>query len=343
MTCASTSASAQTASLASFFPSEAPPPLLSTPRCLLVGPATAGTSSLLFQQAYNRARHGLSTLYVVCGEDDSFATRPPARPRSLGDASDEDDVLLARIHLKYCATWAALREVLASLHLAAPAFAAGMPRGLIIDGLSALFAPPKGTSGSGADLSQHTPSPTKPDQQNSTMFLALALALAAHAADHLDQAAAVAAAAAAPPQLLALPQPGHAAPLPPPHAPSPPPDPTLLIVACTAPAPELELADRWRLRLLRASPAGRTPCTFSLSAVRGPHLDDLERLYYRLDRLTTTARSQLELLHDVDALHPLADQFGPLTDAARTPARAAAPLARGAVASSQPPLASAVF
>ena len=57
-----------------------------SPRCLLIGPPGSGKTSLLFQHAFNRARRGLSTLYVACGPRDSLTVRPPARPR-LGEAA----------------------------------------------------------------------------------------------------------------------------------------------------------------------------------------------------------------------------------------------------------------
>ena len=167
---------------------------------------------------------------------------------------------LSLIHIKYVSSWPELHEVLATLHLeeATPAAAQDLPRALLIDGLPSLFrnlvrgggdgrGPALATAVSGPPHSTlPTPSPTKPEQQRLTMFLALALAVAAHAADYLDSPAAVA------------------------RSPRPlPPDPVLLVVACSTPAPEVEMASRWLPTLLRVAPAAPSAAGGSTSGARG--------------------------------------------------------------------------
>lgn len=248
----------------------------STARCMLVGPPQCGKTSMLFQLALNRASRGLSTLYIACGARDSVEMRPPVRPRLPGPSSDSplhstsgtaagssEDAMyraLSLIHIKYVSSWPELHEVLATLHLeeATPAAAQDLPRALLIDGLPSLFrnlvrgggdgrGPALATAVSGPPHSTlPTPSPTKPEQQRLTMFLALALAVAAHAADYLDSPAAVA------------------------RSPRPlPPDPVLLVVACSTPAPEVEMASRWLPTLLRVAPAAPSAAGGSTSGARG--------------------------------------------------------------------------
>ena len=335
---------------ASFFPcARAPPPVVGRSRCLLVGAAGTGKTSLLLQLALNRARLGLCTLFVSCGPP--LDTRPPARPRVVSEsdeASEDVDHLLRRIYIKHCATWPQLRETLASLHLpaAVPSFAAdGPPRGLIVDGLSALFAS-RGAAAGRNDLSQSAPSPSKPEQQRTSMFLALALALAAHAADHLDAAAAAEAAAAG---AAAASSPVDVASTEPPA----PCEPALLVVSCSAPAPEAELAGRWLPTVLRTAPTGRQQGTFTLRCRQGAPGADEAALTYRfepgkrLERMRGPAEHLALLPPNVGPFSPrgAAASQGRESDVVRTPARAlpvAAPPSSGE-SQPQPPLASAVY
>ena len=341
--------------VASFFPcARAPPPVVGRSRCLLVGAAGTGKTSLLLQLALNRARLGLCTLFVSCGPP--LDTRPPARPRVVSEADEppeDEEHLLSRIYIKHCATWPQLREVLTSLHLpaAVPSFAAdGPPRGLIVDGLSALFAS-RGAAAARHDLSQSAPSPSKPEQQRTSMFLALALALAAHAADHLDAAAAASAAAA---EAAAA---GASAPMDAVASTEPPApcEPALLVVSCSAPAPEAELAGRWLPTVLRTAPTGRQQGTFTLRCRQSAPGADEAALVYRFEpgKRLELMRGPAELL----ALPPpnvgpfgasprgAATSQGRESDGARTPARApplTAPPSSGE-SHMQPPLASAVY
>ena len=298
------------------FPSDGALPPLAVARGVLLGPLSAHTSSLLFQLAYNRARRGLSTLYIACGD---LAGRQTVRPRALCAVhQNHDAALLKLISIKYVTSWSELRTLLSSLHhpAAAPAFAAdGLPRGLIIDDLSTLFARRTTAGGTPSDgVSQATPSPSKPEHQNTTMFLALALAMASHAVDYLDAAsaeAAAAAAATAPPPMPI----GSMSPPPPPRVAASR-EPSLLVVACSSPAPEVELASRWLPLVLRTAPAGRTAGAYALRCCHGALGAAEAELYYRI------GPTGLTLLDDAERrLHPLADQFGPM----RTPARALPP------------------
>ena len=167
-------------------------------RSLLTGPPSAGMTSLLFQHALNRAHHGASTLYVACGSDAAERLRlsPPIRPRltaaAVCTAAEEEEValLLRHVHVKYCATWPALRDVLVSLHLpeTMPSHTDRLPDGIIIDDLAALFAVGRGDAASGAVSHSPvaTPSPSRPEQKRVAMMMAASLALAAHAVDYLD-------------------------------------------------------------------------------------------------------------------------------------------------------------
>lgn len=297
------------------FPCDAALPSLAAPRALLLGPHSAHTSSLLFQMAYNRARRGLSTLYVACGNLNEL---PPTKPRALGEIHHQDDADFMRlICIKHISSWNELKELLSSLHLpsAKPAFVAdGLPRGLILDGVSSLFQSRAATGSEcmsqPAAASQTTPSPGKPEHQRTNMFIALALALAAHAADHLD---AVAAAAAAPSI------PTDAAPSPPSSAHTSV-EPALLIVSCSAPAPEVELSTRWLPMVVRVAPTARGAGTYTLRCRHGAlGIAEAER-YYRVGVTGPDVLDEAEQRR----LHPLADQFGAGV-AARTPARALPP------------------
>lgn len=249
--------------LRELFPSTAssPPPRLAvnSHRILLVAPADAGKTSMLLQLALNRARRGLSSLLVSCGPADGLALHLPARPRlSSAAPSDttassaaragldsEESKLLRLVHIKYVATWPELQQVLASIHLpeARPAAADSLPHSLLIDGLSSLFTSRFEAAAGGPGSQAVTPSPSKPEQQSATMFLALALAMAAHAADHLDSVLASGAHARATAGTTTA-NPASAA------------EPALLVVACSRRhAPEPELAARWLPTLLQAAPA----------------------------------------------------------------------------------------
>ena len=240
-------------------------------RCLLVGPSGSGKTGLLFQYALNRAQLGHSTLYVHCGSRDQLVARPPPRPflshphisGSRDPGGQERSVLerrlLQMIHVKYAETWSQLRELFAELHLpeACPSWASRLPSTLIIDNIFSLSPAADALS----------PSPHKSLPCTSTRHSALLLALAAHAADALDTA-------------IGAPAPSahemHSAGL----------DATrygiatgqaraadliasdasctgyednssreraVLLIACTAPGPEAELATRWCETIVRIS------------------------------------------------------------------------------------------
>lgn len=236
--------------------SAAAPPRLAvgSHRILLVAPPDGGKTSMLLQLAFNRARRGLSSLVVSCGSAEGLALHPPVRPRlstgagtsatpaaSAAASAAEDTNLLRLVHIKYVATWPELQEVLVSVHVpqAMPATADSLPRAILIDGLSSLFTSSSDAAAGGPASHVATPSPSKPEQQHTAMWLALAMAMAAHAADHLD------AAAARDPSVDGTAPPRAAAP-----------EPALLVVACSRSdsPPEPELASRWLPTLLQATP-----------------------------------------------------------------------------------------
>jgi hypothetical protein len=283
--------------LESFFPPTHPAdgggvtPETAYSRCLLIGPPTTGKSSLLFQYAFNRARQGLSTLYIICGARDHLLAQPPARPRVSAEPctvyEDEAAHALQLIHIKHVATWSELRDVLAHLHMpeAMPEGVDVLPRGLIIDSLSSLFSPLReaAATASGRGSHQPTPSPSRPEQQRVTMFLALALSLAAHAADFLDSVAGRGTAQSA---TAAVPMGSGSA--------DPGPELTTLLISCSTPAPEIEMGGRWLRTLLRVEPAlSRGPGWYTLSSrIDGVSADDA-RVVYRY-----TPGRRLELFRD---------------------------------------------
>jgi len=156
-------------------------------RTLLVGPPQSGKTSLLLQFAYERARRGLTTLFVCHSREKLWAQRP-ARPRSGDD--DEADThnlgVLRRVQIKYIRSDRELRDLLISFHLGGD----GVPHTLIIDDLPAIIADPssrpEATSPHGA--TQGSPAGPSPSKQAAcaNMHLALAAGLAAHAADFID-------------------------------------------------------------------------------------------------------------------------------------------------------------
>lgn len=291
------------------------------PRLMLAGVDRRHVSSLCMQHAFNRGRRGLTTLYISCGPDQPLATHPPVRPRCLGcseaeggeDLSVGEEEVLQSIHIKYCATWVELRDVLTSFHLAdsAPTFAADEPppHGIIIDNLPALFGSLTGEE----RLPQpaHTPSPSKPEQQKLAAFLAMALGLASHAADYLDDADAAAAAASNTYLGLGAVRPDHDRPVR---------EPAMLLVACAGPQatwPEPALVQRWLPIVLRSAPCERAhrPGAHTLVAQTRIFGDSHQPTKYYL------LRKQLEL-DDTMATRHL--EFAALRDsskAARTPKR----------------------
>jgi len=156
-------------------------------RTLLVGPPQSGKTSLLLQFAYERARRGLTTLFVCHSREKLWAQRP-ARPRSGDD--DEADThnlgVLRRVQIKYIRSDRELRDLLVSFHLGGDE----VPHTLIIDDLPAIISDPSSrpdaTSPHGA--TQGSPAGPSPSKQAAcaNMHLALAAGLAAHAADFID-------------------------------------------------------------------------------------------------------------------------------------------------------------
>jgi len=228
--------------LSSFFPARGQPLdngyAAHARRCLLVAPNGSGRSSLLFQHALCRASRGQSTLYMFCGPREQLT---PARPTLMADhdeadadnaqlRKEEQKRLLRLIHIKYVETWEQLRDVLRDMHLteARPMGADSLPAALILDGLDALISMNLANADQGPPA---TPSPSKPIVQAALMQMALGLALASHAADLLD----------------AVHSPGVASTVATHQK-------TMLIVACTAPGPEAELASRWLSTFLRVTP-----------------------------------------------------------------------------------------
>ena len=104
---------------------------------------------------------------------------------------------------------------------------------------------------------------------------------------------------------------------PPPSDPSH--EPALLVVACSSPAPEVELAARWLPMVVRAAPTGRTAGTYALRCSQGALGAVEDELYYRVGPNGITRLDETER-----GMHPLADQFGPGV-AMRTPAKRALP------------------
>ena len=268
-------------------------------RALLIGPAGCGKSSLLLQYALNRASRGLTTLYVHCGPPDSLAHQPPVRPRlaarsNAGTSAEtnEEAQLFRMILIKYVESWADLRLVLATMHMAeampADAPMHTLPSGLLIDGLSSLA----GLGATAAGPSQSTPSPIKFSSQHAAMSMALAFALAAHAADLLDEA------------ILHPPQPS---PLPPPGAAR---ERAVLLITCTTPGPEADLACRWvntmmRIIPVRSSGAGSCP-HYMIRATCGTLDTDIEEVAYAFDQRS------LRLVDDAHEPSPLSqERMGP--------------------------------
>ena len=252
--------------LCSFFPSSSAAPSPQLRRSLLVTPAQSGASSLLLQHAFNTARRGRSTLYVHCGPRADLPRERPVRPR-LADREDErvegafgedasrdeeEQKLLRLIHIKYVSSLTQLREVLTNLHLPAarPAGVEELPRSLIIDGFSSLLAPRASATPSAAGPSAVAPSPAK--RGNAVMQTALGLALAAHATDYLDSLPPPPSCSALAPSLLGPPRPS--APMEGQPRPSEALEPAELLVVCSAPGPEPEVARRWLPTILRIAP-----------------------------------------------------------------------------------------
>ena len=155
-------------------------------RTLLVGPPQSGKTSLLLQFAYERARRGLTTLFVCHSREKLWAQRP-ARPRSGDD--DEADThnlgVLRRVQIKYIRSDRELRDLLISFHLGGDE----VPHTLIIDDLPAIIADPSSrTATSPHGATQGSPAGPSPSKQAAcaNMHLALAAGLAAHAADFID-------------------------------------------------------------------------------------------------------------------------------------------------------------
>ena len=156
-------------------------------RALLVGPPQSGKTSLLLQFAYERARRGLTTLFVCHSREKLWAQRP-VRPRS-GD-EDEADAhnlgVLRRVQIKYIRSDRELRDLLISFHLGGD----GVPHTLIIDDLLAIIADPasRPDATSPHSATQGSPAGPSPSKQAAcaNMHLALAAGLAAHAADFID-------------------------------------------------------------------------------------------------------------------------------------------------------------
>ena len=156
-------------------------------RALLMGPPQSGKTLLLLQFAYERARRGLTTLFV-CHSREKLWTQRPARPRSGDD--DEGDAhnlgVLRRVQIKYVRSDRELNDLLISFHLGGD----GVPHTLIIDDLPAIiadpFSRPDVTSPHGA--TQGSPAGPSPSKQAAcaNMHLALAAGLAAHATDFID-------------------------------------------------------------------------------------------------------------------------------------------------------------
>jgi hypothetical protein len=277
---ASQASATSTTFLSTFLPSAAPASsndnfAASHSRTLLVGPNAACNSSLLLQHCLHRARRGLSTLYVACS---SLEKRPPAKPRLIrehdldddADTSTSMDELLRRIHIKQVSSWQELRELLCFLHTSelTQYGEAGVPRGLVIDDLSALFA-----TSAGDHPSQLSPGVKQ--QTNTAMFLANALALAANAAEYLDVS-----------EYLDVTEPSS------------------LLVACSSPAPEVELAERWLPTIVRVAIV--KPGVFALSCKRGALGDEEACVHCKYDGKRISPVASVE----ATGLHAFHDQFG---------------------------------